>query len=192
MRIIHLDRHLLIDLPDIVVRSFILGDRRLQACRYEEILLLKPQFLSCIMIIIRIQDFYNILRKILLLNSLVIISAVERFQLEVNDRFRIPDTQCIHNMVIITDDRVIIRNRLNGFVILLNETDLSLVVIFYTDISAEADFFCVFRTPEFKWIPVRKPVIRRLHLVTILDLLLKHTVPITDPASVRRISQGCQ
>ena len=192
MSIVHLDRHLLIQLLNIVMTSLILGNRRLKARRHEEILLLQPQFFSRIVIIIRIQDFYNVLRQILLFNSLMVITAVKGLQLEINDRLRIPDTQGIDNMIIITDDRVVIRNCLNRLIILLYKTYLALIIIFYTDISAEAHFLGIFRSSEFKRIAVHKPVIRRLYLITVLDLLLEHTVAVTDTASVCRISKGCQ
>ena len=96
-------------------------------------------------------------------------------------------------MVVVANDGVIIGNRQNGLIVLLYKMCLSgLVIVFYPDISAETHFFCVLRTAKFEGVAVLQPVVRLLHLVTILNLLLEHAIAVADAAAVSRVPQGCQ
>ncbi len=70
--------------------------------------------------------------------------------------------------------------------------DLARLVIFHTDISAKTHFLRILRTSQFKGVAVHQPVVRRLHLVAVLNLLLKHTVTVTDSAPISRISKCCK
>ena len=193
MCIIHLDSYLFIELLDIVMFLLIFCNCCLQAGRYEEILLFQSQLFSGIVIVVRIKNLYDILCKILLFHCLVIITAVERIQLEVYDRLRIPDTKCIYHMIIVAYDWIIIRNCHNRLIILLFEMNIAcLVVIFYTDISTETHFFGILRSSKLKRITIFEPVIRGLYLIAIFDLLLEHTVTVTDTAAISCVSECCK
>ena len=50
----------------------------------------------------------------------------------------------------------------------------------------------IFRTAQFKRITIFQPVIRNLKLETILDLLLEHTVTVTDTAAIGTVIQSCK
>ena len=172
---------------------FITLDQCLQTCGNEEVLLFQSQFFSRIMIVVRIQYLDDRLRKVLLLNRFVIISSVKRIQLEVCDRFRIPDTQCVHDMISISYDRHIIRDRKYRLKIFLDKfVSSGLRISFKPYFSAETHFFCILVSAQFKRIAIFKPVIRCFHLITVFDLLLEHAVAIPDSASIRRIVQCCQ
>ena len=110
MGIIHLDHDFFMQFTNIVMIFFIPFDQRLQARRNKEILLFQTKLFSCVMIVIRIQNFYDCLCKIFLFHCLVIIATVKRIKLKICDCFCIPNTQCIHNMISISDDRHIVRN----------------------------------------------------------------------------------
>ena len=77
MGIIHLEGCLLIELPDIGMRSLIVIDRILHRRGNEEILLLQTQLLACIVVIVRIQDLDDISCQVLLLDSLLVITLVK-------------------------------------------------------------------------------------------------------------------
>ena len=94
-------------------------------------------------------------------------------------------------MVVVADDGVIIRDCQDRLVIFLYKMSLSCtVVIFYTDISPEAHFLCILRTAKLKGVAVFEPVVRLFYLVAVFDFLLKHSIAVTDPASVSCISQS--
>ena len=77
MCIIHLNRHLLRQFMDIIMVLFIFFKRSLKTGRYEEILLFQSQFLSCIVVIVRVQDLYDRFCQILLLYRFVIVTTVK-------------------------------------------------------------------------------------------------------------------
>ena len=77
MGIIHLEGCLLIELPDIGMRSLIVIDRILHRRGDEEILLLQTQLLACIVVIVRIQDLDDVSCQVLLLDSLLVITLVK-------------------------------------------------------------------------------------------------------------------
>ena len=193
MGIVHLEGCLLIELPDIRMESLVMRDRILHRSRDEEILLLQAQFLTCIMVIIRVQDLDDIPCKVLLLDSLLIITLIEGIQLEVVDGFCIPYTECIDHMVVIADDRDIKRNCQYGLIVLLDESVAAgLLVVLNADISAELDLTGIFRSLQLEGISVLQPVIRSLDLVAVLDLLLEHTIAVSDSAAVCRVAQRRQ
>ena len=95
-------------------------------------------------------------------------------------------------MVAVSYDRIIIRDRHYRFIVLLNEVCLSCLIVFHTDISAKTYFFRIFRSAKLKRITIFQPVIRCFYLIAVSDLLLEHTITVTDTASVRCISQCCK
>ena len=145
------------------------------------------------MVVVGVQDLHDILCQVLLLYRLVIIAPVKGSKLEICDRLRIPDAQGIDYVVAITDDGHIIRHGAYRLKSLLDKfVPSGLGILLKTDGSAETDFLRVFRTAQFKWIAFLEPVVRRLYLVAVADLLLEHTVAVTDTAPISGIIQGCQ
>ena len=62
----------------------------------------------------------------------------------------------------------------------------------HTDIATEFHNFRILRSAQFERITIHQPVIGNLYLITVADLLLEHTITITDTAAICRISQRCQ
>ena len=202
MCIIHMEDCFFIQLPDILVSAFVAGDRRLQARGNEEILLAQAQLLAGQIVVIRIQDTGQCAGQVFLLDRFLIVTLVERIQLEVLDGFRIPDTQGVHNAVAVSDDRQIIRHGTDGTVVDLAEMiPAGLFIIIHFNIAAEADLLGIFRALQLERIAaVQQPAVRLLDLHPVFDALLEHAVVVTDAAAVRRVPQsreriqeaGCQ
>ena len=193
MSIIHLEYNLLMKLCDVIVCFFVFGNRCLKAGRYEEVLLFQTKLFTCHMVIIRIKHLYDSTCKVLLLYCVVIITLVKRVKVEVYDRLCIPDTKCVYNIVVITCDRHIVRNSLNCLISFMDEFILVLHRIpLNAYISAEMNLFCILRTTELERIAVLQPVIRCLYLITVTDLLLEHTITVTDSASVCTVVESCK
>ena len=144
------------------------------------------------MVIVRVQYLHNIPGKVLLLHSLAVVAFVERIKLEAINRFRVPDTQRIHNAVAITDDRQVIGNRPYYLIALLFEITSAVLVHIYIDISAKFHFLGVFRSSQFKRIAVPQPVIRHFNLISVPDFLLEHTITVTDATAISGIPQSRQ
>ena len=170
-----------------------LSDSRLYTCGNEEVLLFQTQLFSCIVVIIWIQHFHNVLSQVFLFYGFVIFSLVKKIKTEVCNRLRIPDTKGIYDFIIISHNRHIIRNCQNRLISFLHKmSSSSCIVVFYVYITAEFYFFCVFRTAQFKGVSVFQPVIRNLYLVTIFNFLFEQTIMIADTAAISTVAQSCQ
>ena len=62
------------------------------------------------MVIIWIKDLNDVLSQVFLLNSLLIITTVKGVQVKGINRFSIPDTKCIYNVVAIAYNWQVIWN----------------------------------------------------------------------------------
>ena len=62
---------------DIIMVLFIFCKCSLKTGRYEEILLFQSQFLSCIVVIVRVENLYDRFCQILLLYRFVIVTTVK-------------------------------------------------------------------------------------------------------------------
>ena len=193
MCIVHLNDYFLMKFTNIRMLFLIFLKQSLKTCGDEEILLFQTEFFSRIMIVVRIKNVNDQFRKIFLLYRLMVISSVKFIKLKICDRFCIPHTQCVYDMISISYDRHIIRNRQNRLIIFLHKFCFSrLRVIFKPDIPSEADFFCIFFSSDLERITFFEPVIRHFHLIPVFNLLFKHAVTITNAASISRIIQCCK
>ena len=193
MGVVQLECCLLIEFTDIFMALLIFFNCCLYTCRDEEVLLLQTQFLTCIVIIIRIKDIDDVLCQILLLNSLLIITLIEGIKMEIIDCLCIPYTQGVDDVVVVAEHRNIIWNRAYRLVALLNKiVSLVLLIILHTHIATEFYDLRILRTAQLKRVAILEPVIRYFHLITILDFLLEHTITVTDTAAVCRISKRCK
>ena len=105
------------------------------------------------MIVVGIENLYNRLCQVFLLYSLLVVALVKGIQAEGIDRFRIPDSQRIHHIVAVANDRHIIRHGTDGLVSLLNEM-LSAVIPDRSDVTAELHLRSILRTADLKRITV--------------------------------------
>ena len=87
---------------DIVMFLFVFGNCCLEACRYKEVLLFQSQLFTCIVVVVRVKDFYDIAGKVLLLYCFLVITLVKGIKLEVYNRLCIPDTKCVYYIIVIS------------------------------------------------------------------------------------------
>ena len=92
MCIVHLESNFLWKIMDIAVIFLEFFNCCLKACRYKEVLLFQTKFFSCTRIIIRIKNVYKVFCKVFLLNSLLVFTLVKQIQVELYNRFGIPDS----------------------------------------------------------------------------------------------------
>ena len=155
MGIVHLEGYLLRQIVNIVVILHKLRDGALYTCRHEEILLTQAKLLALYMIVIRIKYIHKVTSKVFLLDSLIVIALVKGIQLKTLYRLCIPDHERIYNVVIVTDDRHIIRNCCHCLIVFMHETCLSgCLIILSSHISAEFYRICILRPTQFKGITI--------------------------------------
>ena len=190
--IIHLDRYFLRKFVDVRMIFFITGYGTLYTCRYEEVLLFQTQLFTLDMVVVRIQNLYQVSCKVFLLNSFSVITFIEGIQLEALHRLSIPDHQSVYHVVVVTNDRHIVWNCQYGLIIFLNEFSPSVLSRLCLYIAAKFDFKRMLRSAQLKRITVFQPVIRHFYLITVFDFLFEHTVTVTDSTAVCRVTQCCQ
>ena len=169
--------------------SHVSGNSLLDGSRDKEILLFQTQLLARIMVIVGVENLYDILCKIGLLYRLLVIALVKGIQLEALNRLRIPDAQSIYNTVPIAYNGKIVRNGFHALIAFLNKVASSVLINTHVYITAKFNFLSVFRPSQLKGIAVHQPVIGNLYLIAVSDLLLKHSVAVSDSAAVSRIAQ---
>ena len=187
--IVHLDGYFLRKFVDIRMIFFITGYGTLYTGRYEEILLFQTQLFTLDMVVVRIENFYQVSCKIFLLNGFSVITFVKGIQLKTFHRLSIPNHQRVYHIVVVSNDRHIIRNSQYGLIIFLNEFCPSVLSRLSLYITTEFDFKRMLRSAQLKRITVFQPVIRYFHLITVFDLLFEHTVTITDTTSVSSVTK---
>jgi hypothetical protein len=84
------------------------ADHVLQRATHEEVLLLKPQLLALKCGLVRVEHFANRLGGDLLLDRAIVITDVERLEVEGIDRLRTPQAQQIRRVDVISEDRCIV------------------------------------------------------------------------------------
>ncbi len=190
--VVHLESHLLIEMVNVaVVTLHILLHCGVYRCTDEEVLLAETQLLAGIVVVVRIQHLYDIAGHILRLHGLLVVTFIKLLQMEGVLRLSIPDTEGIHHMVAVAHHRCIIGNGNHGLIALLHEMQLAVLVDGLYP-AAEAHFLGKLCPTQLEGIAVPQPVIRHLSLVTVGNLLLEHTVLITDTAAAGPVAQGCQ
>ncbi len=143
------------------------------------------------MVVIGIKYFHQVPGQVFLLHRLVVFSFVEMIQLKGVDRFCIPDPQAVDYIIAVAYDRKVHRHGQHGLIAFLNKLILAVLVLDF-HIAAEFDSLGVLRTAKLKGIAILQPHIRHFYLIAILNLLLEHSIAVTDAASICRISKACQ
>ena len=98
------------------------------------------------MIVIRVEHFNQISGEILLFYRFFVITLVKRVELKGLFWLRIPDHQCIYNIIIVSDDRHIVWDRHDRLVIFMDETCSSGLIRPGADIAAEFYFIGMLRS----------------------------------------------
>ena len=150
----------------------------------EEILLLKPQLFSGIVVVIGVEDFHDVLCQIVLFNGLSVIALIKGIKLEALYRLSIPDTKGIYYAVSVAHYGHVIGDGVYGLIAVLDKVVTSVAVCLNPYKATELNLFLIFPSPEFEGIAVTKPVIGDLQLIAVLYLLLEHAVAVSDTAAV--------
>ena len=95
-------------------------------------------------------------------------------------------------MIAVSDDWHIIRNCKNRLVIHMLKLEIAVLIYRLLYMSAKFNLITILWSAKLERITVLKPGIRYLYLETIDDLLLEHTVTITDSAAICCISERCK
>ena len=171
----------------IAVARYKFSHQILQAGRREEILLLQTQGFSARTIIIRIQYTADVFGIDLTFHRAVILHVVEQLQVKAVGGFGFPQAQRIHRIGVIAYDRHIIGNSRHFFGVLQIKAVMSVRCLSVHDVAAETYGHRLIAALNFPRVTVTQPAVRILHLITVDNALLEHTVFIPDAVAVSRI-----
>ena len=82
----------------------------MEGCCAEEVLLLQPELFSSEVVVVGIENFRDVLGKILLENGFDVVTIVEEAEVEVARRHGRPQSQRVHDVVAVTRDRRVVRH----------------------------------------------------------------------------------
>ena len=153
MGVVQLEHYFFIEFSDVIVLLFILFNRPLYAGGNKEILLLQAQFLACVVVVVGVKDLHNGFGQVLLLHCLLVVSPVKGIQIKGVDGFCVPDTQGIHHIVAVSDDRQVIGHRADRLVSVLYEMVHSALVL-NAHIAAEFNLGRILRPADLKGVAV--------------------------------------
>ena len=201
MGVVDVDGDVLVELVHaFLVFSLIVTYDALQACRNHEVFLHQAQAAAIFRAVFRIEEAGNELYVVLVAERPV---AVAEGQLAVQvfpGVFGPPQAQRIDGVVMIANDRNVVRDGADRRIIFVNAFELSVFRRPHVGVAAEADVYGLIYSLDFPGIAVDQPVVRKLYLLAVDDALVEQPVLVADAASVSRQLQrrqgvdeaGCQ
>ena len=153
MGVVQLKHYFFIEFSDVIVLLFILSHRPLYTGGDKEILLFQAQFLACVVVVVGVKDLHNGFGQVLLLHCLLVVSPVKGIQIKGVDGFCVPDTQGIHHIVAVSDDRQVIGHRADRLVSVLYEMVHSALVL-NAHITSEFNLGSILRPADLKGVAV--------------------------------------
>ena len=186
MGVVELDRGLLGEIVPILIAPPEASDDVLERAGDEEILLDEAEFLAALGVVIGIEHLGNGLARVLVVHRLVVAAAVEGLEVEILRRLGGPEPQEVHGRRPVTRNGNVVGNA-DEF---LRPCPLRHVVADriedILDHSVEFDLGGVLGADDLPGGAVFHPVVGKLHLVAVAELLPEETVLVMDAVSDRR------
>ena len=158
----------------------------LQRRRYEKVLLPQTQLLARRDVIVRIENFRNRLRLVFVLDRPHVIAVIEIVEVEVARRFCGPEPQSVGRGVRVSRDGSIIRHGHHVFCLNPFASSRLMLVHKLRHPAIELDRVKPLGPRNFPHIAVPEPVVRRLDLDALPDVLEKDPIFIADAVAVSR------
>ena len=156
----------------------------------QEVLLHQAQLLAVVGVVFRIEDLGDLSSDgVAVLGGAVVIAGGELLQVEVLGQHGAPHAQAVDDLVVVAEDRQIIRHSDDVFGILQGDIVLAAHPVF-RDAAAETDGHSVALGRNLPGIAVGQPLIRHLDLLAVNDALTEQTVLVADGAAHGRQIQG--
>ena len=192
MRVVDVDGDLLGEVMDVHTDLLVVTDDALDTSRDEEVLLYKAQATAIVGAVIRIEvarDALDEVAVLVLLAHLFLRQAAVVGEVAVD--LCIPEAKCVDRVVVITDDRHVVRHSHDRHRILVDELEAAIRHLLHVGIAVELDIDGLIRLAVLPGKAVLEPVVRDLDLVALDDLLLEQAVLVADAAAVARQAVCC-
>ena len=192
MRIVDVDGDLLGEIVDVHADLLIVAHDALDAGGDEEVLLDKAQAAAIVRAVIRIEvarDALDEVAIVVLLAHLFLRQAAVIRKIAVD--LCIPEAQRVDRVVVVADDRHVVRHCHDRHRILVDEFEAAVRHLLHVGIAVELDVDGLIRLAVLPGKAVLEPVVRDLDLVALDDLLLEQAVLVADAAAVTRQAVCC-
>ena len=191
MGVVELNGDLLRELVPVVVAPAEPADDILEGAGHEEILLDETQFLPALRAIVRIEHFGDGLTGVLVAHRFLVTAAVESLEIEILSRLGGPEPEKIHGRRPVSWNRNVVRNthqfpgsRPSGDIVADGVEDILYLTV-------DLDLGGVLGTHDLPGRAVLHPVVGKLDLVAVAELLLEKAVLVVDSVSdCRQIESG--
>ena len=192
MRVVQLDRDLFREeLPFTVVELLEATDNVLQGSGTEEVLLTETENLTIYGGVVRIKDLRNRFGEFHILHSGEVVTVVEVSEAEFVGALGAPKAEVVHRVVAVARNRRIVRESDHVVLRFPTVAELALFIGPRNHITAERNADRVCRACDFPRVRKTEPVIRKFFLLAVLDLLVEHTVFVTDAHTHSREFERC-
>src|SRR6266516_3955111 len=188
--VVELDRVPLVEARNVGRRLQVDTDHVLQRATHEEVMLLKPQLFALESGLVRVEHFADRLGGDFLLDRTIVVTNVERLEIEGIDSLRAPQAQQICRVDLVSEHRGIVRDASDHARRNPANATAALLVGVLLRAPPETNVDCDFGARDLPRIAEAKPLVRDLHLPAIADLLVEDAelVPntVTDRGDLKR------
>ena len=192
MRVVDVDGDFLREVVQVHARLLEMAHDALHAGRDEEILLDEAHAAAVVRAVIRVEvlrDGLDELAVFVLLAALLLREHAVVGEVAVD--LRVPEAQRVDRMVVVADDRHVVRHRHDRQRVLVDELQRAVLELLHIGIAVELDIDRLIRLAVLPGEAVLEPVVGDLDLVAVNDLLLKEAVLVADAAAVARQAVCC-
>ena len=193
MGVVDVDGHIAVEFIDaFVIFLLIMADDALEAGRYEEVFLHQAQAAAVFIAVVRIEETGNLLDTVLVAEGPAPV-ADGQFLVELFPRiFRPPQAQRVDRIVVVADDRHIVRYGADRRILFVDTFQVAVFVRTHVGVAAKADIDGLVDFLDFPGIAVDQPVIGQFDLLVVDNALVEQAVLIADAVAMARQLQCCQ
>ncbi len=179
MGIVHLDRHVLVELGQIVVNFHVAAQDVLYRRRGHEVFLLQPQLLALKRGVVGVEHARDGARERFGCGGGGVIAPVEAFEVEQRGGLGAPEPQGVGPAPFPADDGHVVGRCQHGFARLPDHLAVAL-----GHVALEPDRVAGFGPLEFERVALGEPVFRGLDLVAVLEALAEQPVFVAQAVAV--------
>ena len=194
MSVVQLNGEFLIEAFQALFALKVYPDHVLKRARYEEVLLLEPQFTPLRGLIVRVENLRDVFRIDFVVHGAVVVAGIEQAEVEGTFGLGFPQPQQVCGIDAVAQHSGIERSSLDDLVGNPANTIPSALVAVRFGMSAEVHVEANIRARNFPGIAEAQPLIRDFTLPSVSDLLIEDSQePAASPSipcSMRRDVQG--
>ena len=190
MGVVDLDDVLLMEVAQGAVFRPVLAHDGLNGSGHKEILLLQPQGLALIVVVLGVEDLGNGLGHGLLLHGLQVLAGGKQGHVHRGGALGVPKAQGVGVLGAVAGNHHILGDGQHGGIPGVLNPVGAVLVPHVLNLAPEADLFHLVQLGNQPGIPLAQPVVGKLHLLAVHDLLLENAQLVADGVAGGGNGQG--